>query len=314
LKKKAVRLENIETVDFNAELWHSLMLNVRIKSNWSNLLNYYNKQGSDDAYWSFLNKEANCLPLTSVEIDSESPLRDVMKNITREILESDKLELKVYAKLVNLIQFGKYETLNLENLNEDKIEILLKNDKLEFTQQNIINLRQCSIKKIPWLISNYKNSFIENFDVFELERDEYAQIIESELFDTEYKLNILEMISFDIIQASEALMQAIGSLYVKLKKPISNEIFMLIFTELDPKARITALLVQSKRLDNSQLTTCLDTMGGKYAELYKKSHERLYINPSSENKELLNLLVSKGIISSFKPSLFGDLKVNRKRK
>lgn len=315
IEKEEAVIDDINMVIFDEDMWNKLFDCDRVKIHWDNVNYYYINIGSNDFFWEYLNQERVYLELSNTNNSNFELIgEEAVATLSKEILESEKLSDIAYSELIKSTWWWNYGSLKIDNLSDTKIDSLLELKKLKLNQHNINNLRNNVNGRIPLLIFGFQDEFINEFDQYELNAEEYAQILNSEKFNDDYKASVLEKMNKDLLAESETLATVVAKLIVSRGEPVESSIYEKINHFIDNKSKLGFLLIQAASISDDLLLKCLDDLGDTYRHLYKKSYKQYYLPKSEEHRDLLRILVSRGIISSFDITDTGDFKVNRKRK
>jgi len=314
--KESFVLEDVSEIAFEPVVWDNLFLSERIICSWENIVHYYvNNEEITDVLVKYMNLKSVFLELQKKECKNfELFGEDTIKAISSKLIFNDSFTDEAYPYIVDGVYYRYTSSNGLEKLSQSKIKSLLDKKKLTLTQENIESLRNNVDGLVVKLIDNYQESFIENFSKYTLTVKELSGILSSPVSKKDFKLKLIELIPKEQIIGSPDLINAVANVLKDTDEPVDDSIFETIYYKTKYPINLRFLIKQIQLLDSEKIINLLKHLGEKYAELHLKSSERLVFPGNRDNEELLFHLQTKGIISSFKETLLGDYKVNRRRK
>ena len=312
IEKEEAKISNLSEIK-DLDLWKVLLEKNKILSTWQNIGEYYNKIGKIDEYlFKFLNNIENAKILSKTKINNEFCEKyNFDSNILDEIIISNKFNLENYKLLLKSNGFG-YKNINIENLEQEKIEILIEYGKLQLTKENLDNLKEKNLH-IKFILSNI-NEFFKNIDeLFSLlDEKDYIEILRSKI-DVDKKLFFIQKIDFE--NYYEELANIICEIYMKEQIKMNFNLLNNLLNFITNK-KFDCLIQQlnlNKELNCEDITKLLNNFDFPYNELCKKDTTRLELNNNNQNKEFLEILKQNQCISSFKVK-DKQLIIYRKRK
>lgn len=310
--KEEAKISDISTIP--NELWIDLLQENKLSANWNNLLNYYKEKSEFDKYLiTYLNISDNYQKLSQSKMNNEKDFeKKLLEDLSRLILNSNKLTDEAYSYLVKAIWFWKYPNLKLNDLSSKKVDFLLENKKIGLTLENIKNLKDIFPSKQIILLENLKDEFLEKYKELSLDEDNYIQILESNKFSKDEKVSIIKTIDLTLLE-SEKLVHKIIALYIDIEDNISKDLFNKLFEISDRDNALKLLTKQIPELNNDEISTYLNQFEGQYPWLTEISRKPLKIPNTVINQNLVIALEVKRYISS-KDVLDKEIKVNRRRK
>ena len=117
-------------------LWQSIFEQNKITTNWDSIIEYYSyhKNILDTVITNYINEPENCRNLYSLELPTIEENSSSL--FIHSILESNNLNDQIYAKVIQEIKH-KYNSLDICNLNKNKVELLISHNVLLFSTENI---------------------------------------------------------------------------------------------------------------------------------------------------------------------------------
>ena len=308
----------------NKELWVTLLAENKIYPNWDNLLHYYQnieEAEIDDVLVSYLNIEDNYIELSKSKINNEIIFdkSEILKPFNKKLILSSGLNDKAYSYLIKSIWLTNYKTLSVGGLSKSKIESILSTDILSLTQENIINLKENFSPLHITLIEKNKDEFINDINSFEFDTYDILKIVNSTKFITEEKFKIIESIDLSFFDDEKELKEKVSKLFIDANKPIED---IGLFDKLyygDNKYDLELLISRIHSFEECEsikpYLKTLEEYDKSYTKLIDIDRSKLYLEDTTENRLLLQKLVSEGCISSWKENIkTNNLKVERKGK
>lgn len=319
LKNKKAIIEKEETkisdiLIIPNELWADVLQENKLIANWDNVLYYYKEKNELDEYLlAFLNINENYQKLSQSKMNNEKTFeKKLLEDLSRLILNSNKLTDEAYSYLVKGIWFWKYPNFRLNDLSSKKVDFLLENKKIGLTLENIKNLKDVFPSKQIILLENLKDEFLEKYKELPLDDDNYTQILESDKFSKDEKVLIIKTIDLTLLE-NEELVHKIIAFYIDIEDKISKDLFDKLFEISDHDNALKLLTKQIPQLNNDEISTYLNQFEGKYPELTEISAKPLKIPNTNINQNLVIALEVKQYISS-KDIFDKEIKINRRRK
>lgn len=310
IQKVETKISDISQIK-NKEIWKTLFEQNRINSIWKNILNYYqyNEQQLDKLIVDFISIEENYKNLSNNKIYNEKEFEEeIIKNLSTNLIKLNELDNNCYSYIVKSLYT--YTSMSCK-LSNEKIDILLKNNKLSLTKENINYLKEYSTNKQIVLIENFKKEFLEKYDEFTLDKEDYIGIFESSKFTTDEKLIIIANLDLTILD-NENLAKVVTDIYLNNSIEISNEIFFKLFDNGKFEDSLKLLTNQIPKLEDEKISELLNQFENPYNELTEKSAKPLKFDKTEINEDFLMALNKKGFIGKVDKEK-KEIIVNRKR-
>lgn len=325
IQKIETKVSDITSVN-NKELWAILFNENKIYPNWDNLLYYYQnieEHKIDDVLVNYLNIRDNYMELSKSKINNKDIFdkTEILNPFNTKLILSSVLSDEAYRELIKSIYFINYKSLSLSGLSKSKIESILTTNILSLTQENITSLKKYFSPLHITLIEKKKDEFLKDIDTFEFDSDDIFKIVNSTKFTTEEKFQIIESIDLSFFENEKSLKEKVSKLYIDANKKIENiDLFDKIF-DGENKYDLKLLISQIDYIEECEsIKPYLDALE-EYDESYPKlidiDGSKLYLEDTHDNRLLLEKLVNKDCISSWKENKKklskNNLKVERKR-
>lgn len=182
IKNQSVIFVNIVDIK-NPESWINLFSLNKIKPTWLNVFKYYEKHNFDEFLISYLNIENNYLELSKSDMNL-GIVKDIEDKFITNLILTNEISNLSYSFLINKIE-NNYDNLGIENIEEEKIKMLVEQRIISLTKENFELLRMYSLGKQILLIKLNFDDYIEQRDVekidYELEEKEYESLLSSDL-------------------------------------------------------------------------------------------------------------------------------------
>tara|TARA_B100001063_G_scaffold241464_1_gene268385 strand:- start:5419 stop:9003 length:3585 start_codon:yes stop_codon:yes gene_type:complete len=288
----------------NPEILEVLVQKNKVESSWDNIhLIYSITNDLTKTVIDYLNKTSNAEKLSEIRINSK--YCEVNKNFNtkflKDILESNDINNTSYELLIKSNGYW-YKDFDIQNIGEDKIDILLENGKLQLSRNNIEQLIKYSLSKHLVLIENLFDQFINEFDDIQdlLEEDDYIKLLETSNLKIEKKFDLMELISIESFNMNAEVSLLLWNLYVEKKEVMSFSLLSNILSFIPYKERLKVLISQLEfnSFSNDEIKELLDMFSSPFNELCLRigSYEKLFNN--DENLKLAEILKDSNCISS----------------
>lgn len=284
--------------DFNRikeEAWDVSIQSLIIKPIWNNVGLYYNKKGSLTnellEYIEHFHKE--------LEIKCSEDV-NVKQSLFKNLLCSNKLSVQTFQSVCKAfdLQFNNYKPLS--SLDEERLIILLENDKIAFSAENTAILKETSIYS-EYLIY-YSSSFIDTLDKsYQLDLKASISLLNSNKFTIHNKRQIINVIDEALIFDSMELADKVVEVLLE-SNDISLDISFLKKTLQTAEYLPNRVMLVSKMLgtydfSSTEISSLLKILGRKYIEVAERKKRPVLVD-SEENKSLLLQLKRTHFISS----------------
>lgn len=320
LKKELIQKVTTKILDIslieNNKLVSSLFEKDRVEPKWDNLLVFF--QNSEDKILDsmicFINNINNAIELSKVKIPTKVNGRDIYNALCKVLLLVNDIDNKSYDLITKSIPWW-YSDLNIGNLDEEKIHSLIQNRVISPTIKSFESLKEDYYGLNIELLEKHKSKFIELIDELSLNANDIELILKSPNLKNLEKLKFLETCSNNIITSNTENLEIICQLLLDDSSFQINELLLkdlVISKSVSIENRIKIFNKNLFALNEPFIEKFLRSLGNGYEKIINKN-KKAKIEDNSNNRKLLNNLISEGYISSFSFGLFG-LRVNHKRK
>ncbi|MCL2683157.1 MAG: hypothetical protein FWE63_06740 [Bacteroidales bacterium] len=301
VKTKIFLIEKIETV----EIRNLLMQNFKAQANWENVIDNYcdNEQELKEHILTFLNDKENAESLSHFTIDKNNPDEETVRKFLRAIILNEHIKIDSYALLLNSVPY-QYNSLSFENLPDENIRLLIKNNKLNLNKENYDKLKEKESDLHIKLVEKRKNDLLEKLSEFSIDDKDVTILLRSHVLSQKDKEEIINREEELVIRNSEIL-NIIGDLLAGSNEnyDINKNILKAIFENLDDTDRsirhwISVFSKTIHKFDNDDITNALSYFSEPYSNIARD--EEVVIPKNPINAKLARMLKAKEYIKDFK--------------
>ena len=293
----------------NENSWNIAIKSKIIAPTWENIDCYFNKNGGvTDELLSYIEYyyaelEDEC----SDDIESKGTLFN-------ELLGSSKLSLKAYRSISKAFnnKFDGFEKLG--QLDRERLLVLLADDKIAFSEANIIIMQEMAI--YPDYLIHYHNEFLNNMGyIYNIGVNDALTLLNSEKFSLQEKRRIVGILSPKVITGTKIIADKIIEILLSandilIGQDVLSELLTMAENE-NNKVAIASQMLSNYKYNNDGISALLNSLGGIYVEIAER-RKRPILENSAGNVALLSILKDLGFISSTTPEKDG-IRVNPKR-
>ncbi|WP_421873031.1 ATP-binding protein [Nitratireductor rhodophyticola] len=280
----------------------------KIEASWENCLAFVTSETFDaETLSAFLEYKDSQAALSQITIDggnSALPLRQFIFNNN----DLDESTYKTYIRTLPN-QFKKFPDIDAE-----KLLILIAEDKVIFSKQSFEDLSKHHEYQV-FFISKNIDTYLESKDQFSIDDDFRENLLELDITD-EHRLKIVEDMDLALVAGLPQRASAIGELYYRTKAVPSHlpqEAAQAIIINTKPIAVQIALFNMCQNiLSDDNIWQILQKMPNPFPE-FRPGWRQPTIPQTEANVELVNFLTARGIISSWKETFFGDIRIYNRR-
>ncbi len=293
------KIENLKNVKSNY-VKNAILKHDKVLANWKNILCYYEELEEklfDQGIISFLNKEANFLMLSVTKIKDSEMNEIVVKDFIRNFIVCNDLNFESYQEILKSFHVISIKNLSLEELNEDKIELLITSNFIAYSIEDFTKLKDNFESLHIDFFIHYQNAFIETFEQLEIYETDAILLLQSGNLSKSNKIKIIEKLDAELVYESKKLGALICDLLIE-SDPIALEYDMIeyIFRQGSSiEKRITLLNLYYDQITNVQIKNIVLLLDGKYSEIFEKQHKPTFIN-TLYHRKLFEILDTKGLI------------------
>lgn len=299
LSSQETLIQSILDVD-GAEVMQLVLSSNRIFPSWQNVFDYFDEIGNDhfdEVLIAFLNDPHNYQTLSETEL---SPIlgrdEDYIKDICNEILHCSKFSLESFTMLIESVPYV-FDIIRYDEFDADRIGTLLDKRKLALTSENFSGLKEKSGNLSLRLVEIHQISFVNDFAELPLEPNDWLLIFRSSAIAAQLKLSLIQQTDESIIVDNSDVAGAVCALLPSDRRiPLSYEALRAIFkSATSVEKRVELLNLNFSELDDEQIQTLTDCLGGDYPKIFKKQHKPIFPN-SEYNTSFFNRLMERNLI------------------
>ena len=299
IDKQKVQITDITKID--EILWQKIIKSLKIKTNWFNLINYFQKIGKiDENLIFYLNNDTNYKELSKNKFDKNIGFEEnIIKKFNLALIECELISKESFKYIVKSFPY-RWNSLNIKELSQNRIDDILNYNLLVLTNDNLIFLKEKTKNKHILLIERNIDLFFEEIYLFNLDSNDISLLLESKVLKEEQKLTIIKYVKTNLID--DKLLELIYKILLDDTTNIELNIDLLTKLLNDSKSlddKIKLFSNKLKYLKDENITHFFNEFGEPYSHLTEKG-KNLIIEKSDINNQLLLKLKEKGYISSFK--------------
>lgn len=259
----------------------------------------------DNVVWYFQKKEELTEELISyiehfkVELSGERVIKtEDAQSLFESVVVCPNIADSTLSLLLKAFTGNLLDGVDVTELSENRLTILL--DKFPFTAANTEVLSGTPIFG-KYLIA-YPNEMLSNItsDFFK-DRSVSEMVLTAKNFSLSQKEELIKVIPESHLYSSiEIANAAIETICNQVSPTLERDILVGIIDKsrlFDKRLRLVTTMIQNT-FDDNDIADLLKLLGGAYAEIADRE-KRPKLNKNKDNETLLNLLTSKGFISSF---------------
>lgn len=325
IKKVKTKINYAESItDF--KIFEYLLEYNKIEPKWENLLKVFNsntisQEDKDEettenklsSIIGFINNKENSKELSKIKIPNEENNKDLYKVFWRKLIQQNEISDDCYDLILKSNPWW-YSDLELEKLNETKIEYLISNNVLNPNKKNFDTLKENFEGLNIKLLEKHKNKYFEILNTIVIDEFDLENILNSKILNDSDKSKFIEVVNQNKIIKNPNILKSISDIILS-KSPIKFDTEILNSIMLCNKISIVNRITIFSQNYNSNnvdfINNFLNGLGGIYSTITDKS-KRQPITKNKNNEVLLTHLKKIGYISSYTPNE-KDFRVNHKK-
>ena len=284
----------------------------KVSPTWSNVYENFKYNGNkldlclveylnDDEVVKTVSKEK---PLSTEELKEKSGNYNIVSTFYNVIMRTSTLSLNSFSKLMDACPWI-YNSLGTYDVSPEKMDILIKMDKLSFTKDNYLGIKQNYFNLLSKYISICFNDFLEKWSELKIKItfDDMKLFLDSDELNKEQKNRLLSS-DFDawytVNQKDSLTWLGRKILELNFEGKIQVSIASVITNMDDTDDVLKLLCLQGRNLNKDEIIDVIDNkMDESYRLCIKREGKREKLSNTGLNKELCAILSAKGIISSY---------------
>lgn len=295
--------------DVNDKFWDIAIKSQIITPTWENVDSYFNKNGgATDELICYI--EHYCSELEDECADSI----ESKETLFNELLGTNKLGTDAYKSICKAFDNVFDGIKGINQLEQERLYILLNNNKIAFSEANIVILQKMAI--YPEYLIHYHDDFLNNLGyTYNIGVNDALTLLNSEKFSLQEKRSIVGILSPKVITGTKIIADKIIEILLSandilIGQDVLSELLTMAENE-NNKVAIASQMLSNYKYNNDGISALLNSLGGIYVEIAER-RKRPILENSAGNVALLSILKDLGFISSTTPEKDG-IRVNPKR-
>lgn len=302
LKKQKTPITKITDIH-DHELWGAIIQSSKVDATWENLLVYFGeKKVLDDALVAFVEQTENYKELAKYRLkETEIIPVDMIQLISRQILLSTELSDECYFYLIQCIPYWYPDLPGIEKLSNAKISHIISHGKLQFTEPNFNALKNHFNNQYTSLVEKNIDSYLKEIEKFTLDPTGLMHLIKSKVVSTDQKITILNSVDAGIIDDNSDLARLIFEFLLSQNscpKLNLSLVDSLVSQSLPIDEKVKLIVNQAADLATSEIENLLTLSGPPISGI--PNNQKPTVENNETYKQLAEMLIDKGILSSFK--------------
>lgn len=185
IKALITRISDVISIE-NVELWIPAIQNNIVILSASNAVNYFKNYGMSNELVNFINKMDESISFEEINETFESEL---VNKFFDSVAFNNTIKTNEYIKILKDLKYV-YDSFSAEEIDSDKICLLIKNKIIKMTEENLLLIRKNYPDQIMYFIQHNLGQYLEimTSDIFSYE--EALKILDKDLED-EKKLQLI---------------------------------------------------------------------------------------------------------------------------
>lgn len=294
IQKVETHISDLSKIE-DIEIKKQLLTNLKVLPNWENVINYYNncENKIDEKLVEYLNSEIVSNELSKIKLRKED------KELEKSFLLCNDINDEIYINLLKSAYYI-YNSLNFEDLNEIKVENLVKKN-LVTTKANYDKLKDGFANNHITLIERDFNKFFEKIEDFETDEDDILMILKSDKITIDNRFKYISKLAKQTIIDNTAIAKKVGEIIISKSNKVEFEFNVIesIAKSIDStENKVKFINLYFTELSNDKTISLVKSLSHNHSELFVKQHKPLF-NDNAHNRELLTKLRTKGLIKNF---------------
>lgn len=272
-----------EVAQSKKKMWDFLLSHSRLRCTWENFIAYYEQYGSEACWAEYFDENIDFLlndidnPVITDEILSALIFADITEESFRKYISSVKLE-----------PYGESFT----KLGKMKIKVMIEEDLLPYNIPFWDEMDDTASEYRVLYAERNKDAFVASLDDIALKDNEINRLLQSEVFASQEKKQILSKLDVTILGKETA--KIIKELNFTINRVYTDTAWNI----LEEDDRYALLLNQLDAYKNEELPDLFAELASVYHQLIERTRHKFKFAYSDYNKKLLDKLIQKDYITS----------------
>jgi ribosomal protein S8 len=320
------KITKLSSID-NPELYPMLLENNKMIATWGNLLHDYDSQNIEEdeedekkvekeiseSSIGFINTLENAEVLSKVKVPKEVNSLNIYGDFWKKLIQINETDEQPYDLIIKSSPWC-YGDLNFKDLSENKIKSLINNNCVNPIAKSYASLKENTDGLNIDLLERRKIDYFKILDQLTFDSEDMELVLKSTVLNNSEKLKILNTCSEETITTNNNLKLLSSILLTDNSFVVSDNVLnsLLINNNVPAIERIKLFMKNSYKYDLLFIDSFLKSLGGDYSWITITT-SKAKIPKTQDNRQLLDILVSKGYISTFSDR-DSDFRINHKRK
>ncbi len=300
LEKQATKLPSLDDIPSRFQA-PSFRLQ-KIEPSWENCLAFVNSDAFEAAtLTAYLADQHIQDQLCAEEMDGG----DFALPLRRFVLNNNDLQVEAYRAYVHVLPrpFKAFP----DEIDPEKLLILVEEDKIVFSESTFSFLADHAEYQVPFAVRNIE-AFVRIKDHLSVDDDFREQLLQADITDAQ-RLEIVGDMDLALLSGFPSRASTIGKLYHRTKADVSrlpSEAAQAMVIHANPISAQIGLLNRCRDLlTENQVQQVLQQLPSPFPD-FRPNYRRPTIPKTEANIDLVDWLVARKIISSWKETFFGD--------
>jgi len=307
LQRINTKITTLSTVK-DTSIYPIMFSENKVIPKWENLLLYYNiDKEITDQIIIFLNNIDNANELSKIKIPTKVNENNTYATFWKELIQREDIDNECYDLILKSTPWC-YSDLDINNLSEEKVVSLIKNDAILSTKDGYLLVKGYSDDLIISLIEQSKIDYVGIADQIEWDSSDINLILKSDKITNSEKKTFLDNCANETIADIKENLNLINQIILNDQNfTVNNSLIkMIILEKRNPIVSRIGLFNRYSSLITS-LDDFIDSLSGNYLEISDKG-KRAKLNDTQYNRRFLDILMNRNYIASYSDKK-GDLRV-----
>lgn len=276
------------------DLWKYLLIYNRITASWENCIAYYEAfEMIDDILCSYIdnNIEQICINQECNRDENDEPFK-MSYQFLKELLVSH-IGYDTFEKIISKYRIQSFD-YQCNEFEEDRLYLMVQKKYIPFSADILKELKEMSQQLWLNYIKNYKEKFLDDLAVSEIDLDDVKSLIRSDIFSGKEVKNILEEIDVTKIDVELSKMLLVFSEEVIFEKTYVEA----VWEELPEENRYRWLYNQMDAYNLDELAEHFVQLEATYHQFAQRTQHKYKVHNNEFNMQLCEKLKRRGFLTS----------------
>ena len=276
------------------DLWKYLLIYNRITASWENCIAYYEAfEMIDDILCSYIdnNIEQICINQERNRDENDEPFK-MSYQFLKELLVSH-IGYDTFEKIISKYRIQSFD-YQCNEFEEDRLYLMVQKKYIPFSADILKELKEMSQQLWLNYIKNYKEKFLDDLAVSEIDLDDVKSLIRSDIFSGKEVKNILEEIDVTKIDVELSKMLLAFSEEVIFEKTYVEA----VWEELPEENRYRWLYNQMDAYNLDELAEHFAQLEATYHQFAQRTQHKYKVHNNEFNMQLCEKLKRRGFLTS----------------